>query len=262
MIGAIIGDIVGSPYEGKSMGFFDWNFPLFNEKSTFTDDTILTIATAKAILEKSGSKDTPYKEFYLHYGKKYPRKGYGRAFSKWLNSDDPQPYNSYGNGSAMRVSPVGLFYDDYNSVSLEAGKSSEVTHNHPEAMNGAECIAVIIHYAKVGIDRKELKELAEKAYDYEFPNCCEFYRDNYKFTNKCKDTVVMALTAFFESEDFESCIRNAVLMGGDADTTACIAGALAEAYYKKIPKNIAFSALSLIPIEFSAIIRDFYKKLK
>ena len=125
MIGAIIGDVVGSPYEGRRMKFFDYDFPLFNEKSTFTDDTILTVATAKAILE-----DIPFKEVYLDFGRRYIKKGFGGSFLAWLNSSDPQPYNSWGNGSAMRITPIGYAFDDIEKVIEEAAISAAVTHNH------------------------------------------------------------------------------------------------------------------------------------
>jgi ADP-ribosylglycohydrolase len=257
MIGAIIGDVIGSPYEGRRMKFFDYDFPLFNERSTFTDDTILTVATAKAILE-----DIPYKDAYLELGRKYRHKGYGGSFQAWLYSNDPQPYNSWGNGSAMRVSPVGLYYEDSNVIKKEANASAEVTHNHPDAMDGAEALALAIHYAKKGAGKKAIRTIMEECFAYKFDKSVQFYKDNYKFDVTCKGTVIQALTAFFESEDFESCIRHSVLMGGDTDTLACIAGSVAEAYYKHIPEDIAMEAMERVPDEFLVIIRDFYRKMK
>jgi ADP-ribosylglycohydrolase len=257
MIGAIIGDVVGSPYEGRRMKFFDYDFPLFNEKSTFTDDTILTVATAKAILE-----DIPFKEVYLDFGRRYIKKGFGGSFLAWLNSSDPQPYNSWGNGSAMRVSPVGLYYDDLKSTMREAESSSKPTHNHPDAIEGATAIAIAIHFAKRGESKKKIKEALEVYYGYEFKNDVAFYNNNYRFDVTCKGTVIQAMTAFFESTDFEDCIRKSVLMGGDTDTLACIAGSVAEAFYKYIPEDIAMEAMSRIPDEFLVVIKDFYKSMK
>ncbi len=257
MIGAIIGDVIGSPYEGRRMNFFDYDFPLFNERSTFTDDTILTVATAKAILE-----DIPYKDAYLELGRKYRHRGYGGSFQAWLYDHDPQPYNSWGNGSAMRVSPVGLYYEDASKVMDEARKSAEVTHNHPDAMDGAEALALAIYYAKTGTDKEDIKYIIEENFNYEFDRDVAFYKNNYKFDLTCKGTVIQALTAFFESNSFEDCIRNSVLMGGDVDTLACIAGSVAEAFYKDISDEIAMEAMKRIPDEFLVIIRDFYKKMK
>jgi len=257
MIGAIIGDVIGSPYEGRRMNFFDYDFPLFNERSTFTDDTILTVATAKAILE-----DIPYEDAYLELGRKYRHRGYGGSFQAWLYSHNPQPYNSWGNGSAMRVSPVGFYYDDVLDILKEAKASSSVTHNHSDAIGGAQAIALAIHYGKTGVKKDRIKEIISKTYGYKFDKDVNFYKNNYKFDLTCKGTVIQALTTFFESTSFEDCIRNAVLMGGDVDTLACIAGSLAEAYYKEIPDKIALASMQLIPNEFIIIIRDFYKSMK
>ena len=257
MIGAIIGDIRGSPYEGRRMKFFDYDFPLFDERSTFTDDTILTIATAKAILE-----DASYKDKYLELGRKYKNKGYGGAFQAWLYSNNPQPYDSWGNGSAMRVNPIGLYFDDVKQILEEAKTSSIVTHNHPDAVEGAQAISLGIYWAKIGRSKKEIKDGIKKHFTYKFDKDVSFYKNNYKFDLTCKGTVPQAMTAFFESTDFESCIRHAVLMGGDTDTLACIAGSLAEAFYKHIPEDIAMEALQKIPNEFIAVIKEFYKTMK
>lgn len=257
MIGAIIGDVIGSPYEGRRMNFFDYDFPLFNERSTFTDDTIMTVATAKAILE-----DISYKEAYLELGRKYRHRGYGGMFQAWLYSHDPQPYNSWGNGSAMRVSPIGLYYDHVPMVLDNAVRSAEVTHNHPDAIMGTQLIAMAIYYAKKGLSKEEIKSIFSDEPCFKFDKDVQFYKDNYKFDLTCKGTVIQALTAFFESTSFEDCIRQTVLMGGDVDTLACISGSIAEAYYKHIPEDIAMEAMKRIPDEFLVIIRDFYRKMK
>ena len=261
MIGAIIGDVVGSPYEGRSMKFFDYDFPLFNEKSTFTDDTILTVATAKAILE-----DLPYKDVYLELGRKYRHKGYGSAFQAWLYSNDPQPYNSWGNGSAMRISPIGFhmagYIDGHDYYPEEVEASASVTHNHPDSIRGAQALTYAIMRAIEGDSKETIKKNVSQSFEYEFKNDWQFYRDNYRFELKCGATVIQAMTAFFESNSFEDCIRKSVLMGGDTDTLACIAGSLAEAYYKHIPEDIAMEALRRVPEEFIVVIRDFYRSIK
>ena len=261
MIGAIIGDVVGSPYEGRRMKFFDYDFPLFNEKSTFTDDTILTVATAKAIME-----GTSYKDVYLELGRKYRNKGYGSAFQAWLYSSDPQPYNSWGNGSAMRISPIGFhmagYADCHENFPEEVEASASVTHNHPDAIRGAEAITYAIMRAIDGDSKEKIKKDVSNAFEYEFKNDWQFYRDNYRFDVTCKGTVIQALTVFFESTSFEDCIRKSVLMGGDTDTLACISGSVAEAFYKYIPEDIAMAAMSRIPDEFLVVIKDFYKSMK
>ena len=257
MIGAIIGDVVGSPYEGRKMKFFEYDFPLFNERSTFTDDTILTVATAWAV-KTSGS----YKEAYLDFGRQFRHRGYGGSFQAWLYSENPQPYNSWANGSAMRVSPVGFFYDDEKRIEEESMLSAIVTHDHMDAVDGAQAIALAIYYGKIGNSKKQIKDKIQKRFGYVFDKDVAHYRENYKFDLTCKGTVIQALQCFFESKDFEDCIRHAVLMGGDTDTLACIAGSVAEAYYKYIPEEIAMEALKRIPNEFIAVIKDFYKMIK
>jgi len=258
MIGAIIGDIIGSPYEGKKIDSFDYNFPLFSEGSKFTDDSILTIATATSLLE-----NIPYKESYLEVGRKYRDKGYGSSFAEWLDSKDPQPYNSWGNGSAMRVSPVGFYFNDIETILEEAKKSAEVTHNHPDAISGAQLIAFAIYYARIGKDKKEIEKTVSELFNCKFDKSVSFYRENYKFDISCKGTVIQAMTAFFESVDFESCIRNAVFMGGDTDTLACIAGSVADAYYtpEEISTSTVLHSLSLVPKEFVDVIANFHKEV-
>ena len=261
MIGAIIGDIIGSPYEGRRMKFFDYDFPLLNEKSTFTDDTILTVATAKAILE-----NRPYKDVYLEFGRKYRNKGYGSSFQEWLNSPDPHPYNSWGNGAAMRISPIAFhmagYTDGHDYYPEEVESSVSVTHNHPDAIRGAQALTYAIMRAIEGDNKETIKNNVSQAFGYEFKNDWQFYRNNYRFDLTCKGTVIQAMTAFFESTGFEDCIRKSVLMGGDTDTLACMAGSLSEAYYKHIPEKLAFEAFERIPEEFIIIIRDFYRSLK
>jgi len=257
MIGAIIGDVTGSPYEGKKTKSLICNFPLFSEKCKFTDDTVLTIATAFALLN-----NLPYKDVYLLLGKKYENRGYGGLFKEWLNSEDPQPYNSWGNGSAMRISPIGFFFNDEKKILEEAEKSASVTHNHPDAIAGAQVIALSIYYARKGKSKRKIKKLITKKFGYKFNNKVSFYRNNYKFDVTCRGTVIQAMTAFFESSDFESCIRNSILMGGDTDTIACIAGSLAEAFYEEISYKIILQILPLLPSDFLEIIGNFYKKIK
>jgi ADP-ribosylglycohydrolase len=257
MIGSIVGDIIGSPYEGKETDFLNKDFNLFNEKSTFTDDTVLTVATAMSIL-----RGIPYKESYLELGKKYRDKGYGSSFKNWLDSENPIAYSSWGNGSAMRVSPIGLFYNDERIVLEEAEKSASVTHNHQDAIDGAKAVALSVYYAKIGMDKEEIKTSISNLFYYDFNKDVNYYHENYSFEIKCKETVIRSLIAFFESVDFESCIRNAVLIGGDTDTIACISGSIAESYYKFVPADIWIEAKKLIPDEFIKIITEFYKLMK
>lgn len=260
MIGAIIGDIIGSPYEGRRMKFFDYDFDLFNEKSTFTDDTILTIATAKAILSNK-----PYKDAYLDLGKKYLRKGYGASFHEWLCSKDPQPYNSWGNGAAMRISPVAFYMNGqknkYDIYSEEVEKSVSVTHNHPYAISSSQAYVEAILMALDGESKEDIKQRMIDKFQLIFDNDWQHYRDNYRFDVTCKGTVIQSMTAFFESVSFEDCIRKSILMGGDTDTLACISGSLAEAYYKYIPKEIEEEALLRIPVDFLDVIKEFYERV-
>ena len=233
MYGAILGDIIGSPYE-FDRGSKRKGFPLFSRESAFTDDTVMTAAVAEAFLDKPGDAAgirTRLVERMQHWGKAYPHAGYGLRFLRWLEDTDPQPYNSFGNGSAMRVSPVAWLYDDLETVRKMARLSAEVTHNHPEGIKGAEATAAVIFLARTGSTKQAIKGYIEEQFHYNLSRTCDQIRPAYFHVESCQETVPEAITAFLEGESFEDVIRTAVSLGGDCDTLTCIAGSMAEAFY-------------------------------
>ena len=250
MIGAIAGDIIGSVYEGNPIKTCD--FPLFGRKCDYTDDSVLTVAIAYSILE-----DKDYTSSLKRFGQKYTA-GYGASFYNWLHSSGNEPYNSWGNGSAMRVSPVGFAFNSVDEVLFEAEKSAEGTHNHPEGIKGAQATALAIYLARTGKDKKFIKEEIEARFSYDLSRSLDDIRPTYHFKISCQESVPESLIAFFESEDFEGAIRNAISLGGDADTMACIAGGVAEAFYKHIPDEIIQNVREKLPDEFLEIIDEFY----
>ncbi len=233
MLGAIAGDIIGSIYEGSKAR--DTNFKLFTTESRFTDDTVLTLATADTLL-----RATPYCENYKLFGRNFPNRGYGGRFRQWLASDDLAPYQSYGNGSAMRVSPVGFAFDKLYEVLAEAKESASATHDHPEGIKGAEAIASAIFLARQGKTKEEIKTYITDTFGYNLERTIAKIRPTYTFDATCQGTVPEAIIAFLDSHNFESCIRLAVSLGGDADTLAAMAGGIAQAYYGKIPYEIIY----------------------
>lgn len=237
MIGAIAGDIIGSVHEGSDRKTKD--FPLFVSSSRFTDDTVLTVAVASAIRQRSD-----YGPSIRQWGRRYPNAGYGGWFHHWLFEDDPKPYNSYGNGSAMRVSAIGWAFRDLDTVMLEARRSAEVTHNHPEGIKGAQAVAAAVFLARTGYDKAQIRTFLAERFAYDCPLGLEELRRSGGFDVTCQGTVPAAAVAFFESCDFEDAIRNAVSLGGDADTLACIAGAIAEPFYGGVPAWIQREAMS------------------
>ena len=251
MLGAIAGDIIGSPYEGRPIKTID--FPLFSEYSTFTDDTVLTVAVADAVMEKTG-----YARALKDYGRRYPNAGYGMSFYQWLHSAESAPYMSWGNGSAMRVSPVGFAFDTPESVLDEARKSAEVTHNHPEGIKGAQATALAVFLARSGEGKPVIRKEITQRFSYDLDRKLEDIRPAYRFDVSCQGSVPEALIAFFESENFEDAVRKAVSLGGDSDTQACIAGAVAEAYYGGIDNHIAGEVRKRLPDEFLNVIDGFY----
>lgn len=224
MLGAIIGDIVGSIYEHRNIKTKD--FPFFNDHSTFTDDSVLTIATMDKLL--SGGD---YAQFYRRYFRKYPYKGYGGRFLIWGLSKKNGSYNSFGNGSAMRVSPVAWYFDSLDEVLSEAKSSAEVTHNHTEGIKGAQGVAAAIYLAKNGNTNQSIKEFIELNFNYDLSEPLDSIRDWYRFDVTCQGSVPQAIIAFLEAKDFEDAIRNAISIGGDSDTIACITGSIAEAKF-------------------------------
>ena len=243
MYGAILGDIIGSPYE-FDRGNKTKDFPLFSSNSTYTDDTVMTLAVADAFHDASSFQNCrELKEENIlwirnrlirgmqRFGREYPHAGYGGMFRHWLRSKDPQPYGSYGNGSAMRVSSVGWLFNDLETVRFMARLSAEVTHNHPEGIKGAEATASAIFLARTGSTKAEIRTYIEENYGYDLSRTCDEIRPGYHHVESCQETVPDAITAFLEGQSFEDVIRTAVSLGGDCDTLTCIAGSIAEAFY-------------------------------
>ena len=253
MIGAIAGDIIGSPYEHHPIKTTD--FPLFSKQSRFTDDTVLTIATAYAVLE-----GLSYGESYKLWSRQFPNAGYGGMFRKWMNSEDNSPYNSWGNGAAMRVSPVGFAFDTEDDVLKEAEKSACVTHNHPEGVKGAQAAALSVFYARQAKPKDEIKICIEKNFGYDLSRTVAEIRPSYSFDVSCQGTVPESIIAFLESHGVEDAIRIAVSLGGDSDTLGCITGAIAHAYYQTIPDHIQQGIYELLPNRMRTVIERFTEK--
>ncbi|MEE4195652.1 MAG: ADP-ribosylglycohydrolase family protein [Anaerolineae bacterium] len=253
MLGAIIGDIVGSVYEHARPPIKTTVFDFFTERSFFTDDTVLTCAVADAILH---NKD--YGEMIQQYGRNYPGRGYGGRFQRWLFTDPPMPYNSFGNGSAMRVSPVGFAFDTVEDVLREAEKTALPTHNHPEGIKGAQATALAVYMARTGSAKEDIRGEISSRFGYDLQRTCDDIRPHYSFDVTCQGSVPEALIAFFDSTDFESAIRLAISLGGDADTLACIAGGIAQAYYGEIPAGIKVKTLQRLPVVLQQVVERFH----
>ena len=234
MYGAILGDMIGAPYE-FDRGDKTKEFPLFCKYSRFTDDSVMTIAVAEALLDFRFREDEDIKaglvESMRKWGKKYPDAGYGRKFYHWLHARHPEPYGSYGNGSAMRVSSAGWLFDTLEQARHMARLSAEVTHNHPEGIKGAEATASAIFLARTGHSKDEIRDYIVREFGYDLSRTCDQIRPGYYHNESCQKTVPEAITAFLEGADFEDVIRTAVSLGGDCDTLTCIAGSIAEAFY-------------------------------
>jgi len=255
MIGAIAGDIIGSIYESNPIK--TTMFPLFSPVSSFTDDTVLTIAVAHALLHAED-----YTASLKVFGRKYPFAGYGGSFMTWLFSSDDKPYNSWGNGSAMRVCPVGFAFESVDDVLNEAKRSAEVTHNHPEGIKGAQATALAVFLARKGHSKEEIKKEIGKRFLYDLNRTLDTIRPQYRFDVSCQGTVPEAIIAFLESENYEDAIRKGISLGGDSDTIACITGGIAQAWYKKIPDGIIKNTRERLPEEFLEIIDDFSQKYR
>ena len=250
MLGAISGDVIGSVYEAHPIKSTD--FPLFGRHSKFTDDTVLTIATAYSILEK-----VDYAKAFRTFGRRYPRAGYGAAFYQWIFSSQDRPYNSWGNGSAMRVSPVGFAFESIDAVLEEAERNASVTHNHLEGIKGAQATALAVFLARKGENKDSIKTAIEMRFAYDLKRTLDDIRPEYRFDVSCQGSVPESITAFLESKDFEDAVRKAVSLGGDSDTMACIAGGIAHAFYRKIPEYIVANVRERLPVEFLEIIDRF-----
>jgi len=252
MIGAIAGDIIGSIYEHRPIKNKD--FLLFQTGCTFTDDTVLTVAVADAILS-----NRPYLESFRLIGRRYPHAGYGTSFFHWLYSDDQSPYNSWGNGSAMRVSPVGFAFKTEKEVLREAAKSAEISHNHLEGIKGAQATALAIFLARTGSPKEGIRTEIKKRFGYNLDRTTDQIRPSYSFDVSCQGTVPEAIIAFLDSTSYEDTIRNAVSLGGDSDTIACIAGGIAEAYYGNVPSDIRERVQKHLPSDLWEITEKFYR---
>lgn len=235
MYGAILGDIIGSPYE-FDRGEKTKDFPLFPPHARFTDDTVMTVAVAEALIAAgTGASEENVKtdvvRLMQHWGRRYPRVGYGGLFRQWLVMEHPQPYGSFGNGSAMRVSSVGWLYDSLTRTREVARWTAEVTHNHPEGIKGAEAVTSAIHLGRMGHSKEEIKDYITQEFGYDLTRTLDEIRPTYSMDATCPGSVPEAIIAFLESTDLIDTIRNAVSLGGDTDTIACIAGSIAEAFY-------------------------------
>jgi ADP-ribosylglycohydrolase len=253
MLGAIAGDIIGSVYEHHNVRHK--HFELLSRDACFTDDTVLTVALADTILH-----GTPYLQNLITYYHRYPGAGFGGFFIRWVNSGDTLPYNSYGNGSAMRVSPVGFAFDDLGTILIESEKSAAVTHNHPEGIKGAQATAAAIWHARQHHSKTEIKAYIGSQFGYDLDRRLDEIRPVYGFNETCQETVPEAIIAFLESNDFEDAIRNAISIGGDSDTLACITGGIAEAYYGGVPEVIQEFALNKLDEPLKRIVKEFYNK--
>ena len=250
MWGAIAGDIIGSVYEHYALKKED--FQLWDPEVRITDDTVLTVAVAHAILT-----DGDYGAAIKTFGRRYPHAGYGGSFKYWLRSDSYEPYNSWGNGSAMRVSPVGFAFDNLETVLVQAEKSAAVTHNHPEGIKGAQAVALAVYLARTGADKKEIRSQVSTRFGYDLSRSLAEISPDYQFDVSCQGSVPQAITAFLESKDYEDAVRKAVSLGGDSDTLACITGGMAQAFYQEIPPEIVAEVRRRLPEEFLSIIDRF-----
>ena len=266
MVGAIIGDMVGAPYEGKPYTPTNKHFPLLTEESRCTDDSIMTVAIADALMRIPKDADeqtvkTAVIKSMKMWGRKYPFVGYGASFSNWLASKNRKPYGSWGNGAVMRVSPVGWLYDTLPRTLEVAKWVTEVTHNHPDAIKGAQCIAEAIYMArKKDVSHRtkaSMKKRLARKYGYDFNRTCDEIRPEHGFDVSCEGTVPEALISFFEANSYEDAVRNAVSLGGDTDTLGCIAGSVADAYWG-IPTRLFYNAYDRLSFPIRKVITGFF----
>lgn len=256
MYGAALGDIIGSPFE-FDRGDKTKDFPLFSRASGFTDDTVMTVAVAEALLDPAAGSDEEIKAAVAasmrSWGRRYPYSGYGARFIDWLYDDGMGPYNSYGNGSAMRVSAAGWLYKTLEETRRIARLTAAVSHDHPEGIKGAESVASAIFLARNGTSKAEIREYTEREFGYDLSRTCDQIRPGYKHVESCQESVPEAITAFLESTDFEDAVRTAVSLGGDTDTIGCITGSIAEAFYG-IPEELKCECLDRIPGEMADVL--------
>ncbi len=260
MYGAILGDMIGSPYE-FDRGDKTKDFELFDPRVHFTDDTVMTVAVAEALIEAGPeAREEDIKDGVIasmrRWGRAYPDAGYGGGFINWLLTDDPRPYNSWGNGSAMRVSSVGWLYDDIAMTRRVARWTAEVTHNHPEGVKGAQATAAAIFLARNDATKDDIRSYITEQFAYDLSRTCDEIRPHYFHVESCQETVPEAITAFLEGEDFEDVIRTAVSLGGDSDTLTCIAGGIAEAFYG-VPENLRYECINRLDIGINSVLVRF-----
>jgi ADP-ribosylglycohydrolase len=258
MLGTVAGDVIGSVYENRKSWALNRhpNFePLFAPKAHFTDDTVLTVATAEWLL-RGGDLAAIYKDYYGRYSSA----GYGKAFRAWARSDGSEPYNSWGNGSAMRVSPVGWACATADEVVRVAKETAAVTHNHPEGVKGARAVALAVFLARSGVERRDIRQEIEGRFGYDLSATVEQIRPTYAFDSSCQGSVPQAIVAFLDATDYESAVRLAVSLGGDADTLAAIAGGIAEAYYGGVPEPIRQHTLARLDDDLIAVVTEFAAK--
>ncbi len=264
MYGAMLGDIIGCPYE-FDRGDKTKDFPMFSEGSGFTDDSVMTIAVAEALMDTMGQDDGAVKAALVtamqKWGKMYPFAGYGGMFLQWLHAENPQPYGSYGNGSAMRASAAGWLYGSLEETLKAARLTAEVTHNHPEGIKGAQCVAAVIWLARNGKSKEEIRKYVEETFAYDLSRTCDEIRPGYHHVESCQRTVPEAVTAFLEGKDFEDVIRTAVSLGGDCDTLTCIAGSMAEAFHG-VPEDLKQACRDFLTPAMLKVLDRFEKERK
>jgi ADP-ribosylglycohydrolase len=253
MLGAIAGDIIGSAWEGTGEKGYD--FPLFAKTARFTDDTVMTVAVAHALLDHRD-----YAEVMRDYGHRYPFAGYGMQFARWLRDPERGPYGSYGNGGAMRVSPIGYVARSVEDVLSEAARSAAPTHDHPEGTKGAQAAALAVFLARNGADKAEIRREISTRFGYDLGRTVQAIRPGYRLDVSAQASVPESIISFLDADSFEAAVRNAVSLGGDTDTMACIAGAIAEAYFGGIPEAIAQEVENRIPPEFLQVIERFAER--
>ncbi len=259
-LGAILGDIIGSRFEFDRGGWTK-DFELFTKEDSWTDDSVMTLAVAEALMDAGVNASVPeIKEQCIKvmqkWGRKYPDAGYGCRFIDWLWEDDPKPYNSYGNGSAMRVSAAGWLYDTMERTREVAGATAEVSHDHPEGIKGAECTAAVIFLARTGASKEEIEEYVTREFGYDLSESLEEMRARHRHDESCMDSLPKALRSFLDGTSFEDVIRNAVSLGGDVDTIAAIAGSMAEALYG-VPVVLKEECLKRVGEDFRAVLERF-----
>ncbi len=253
MLGAIAGDIIGSAYEARPVK--TTHFRLFHPLCRFTDDTVLTVALADSLLH-----GTPFVDLLKAYYRAYPNAGYGGSFHEWAMSEDSRPYNSWGNGSAMRVSPVGFAFDSLEEVLEQAKRSAEVTHDHPEGIKGAQAVASAIFLARIGQSREQVKNYVATTFLYDLDTPLDEIRPRYCFEVSCQHSVPQSIRAFLESSDYEGAVRLAISLGGDSDTMACMAGGIAQAFYGGVPEEIRTRAYEVLDQPLRDVTRKFMQE--